>query len=85
MLKRHVEPQHNEKKYDCDQCKFEAKSFDQLKNHKGINHEGMRYDCDNCEAGFTSPRGLNITNKPNMRDIVMIAICVMLNFIDNSV
>ena len=55
MLKRHVEAQHNEQKYECE---FEARSFDQLKNHKGSNQEGMRYECDNCEAGFTSLRGL---------------------------
>ena len=46
QLKYHVESNHDETRYNCNQCDYSATQKDQLKHHVEVTHEKLFYNCE---------------------------------------
>ena len=49
----HVDSNHDDIRYSCDQCDYSATQKDQLKYHVESNHDETRYNCDQCDYSPT--------------------------------
>ena len=49
----HKQSVHQDVKYACDQCEYQATSQVNLTKHIQSKHEGIRYACDQCDQQFT--------------------------------
>ena len=50
---RHIQPVHDEAKYDCNQYEYRATRKDNLACHIQSIYEGAKYECSQCDYGAT--------------------------------
>ena len=59
-LRNHIESKHEDMKFECDRCKFTAKSKYIVTRHIQFDHENIRFPCNLCEKVFTKATTLKI-------------------------
>jgi len=52
-LQKHIEVEHEGKRYPCDQCDLKFKGQQSLRTHIQNVHEQIRYKCAECDTKFT--------------------------------
>ena len=50
LLEIHVKVKHEEERYDCDECEYQANQPGILSIHKKTRHDGFKYIYNQCDS-----------------------------------
>ena len=62
--------------YSCPNCDFQSTRKDNLKKHQESVHKEAKYFCDQCNYQAAQKYSLKIHKEANMKESIILAICV---------